>query len=355
MLRTMVSEFSEAGFDVVTVIDKRLAGVADWLAADVYLNQDGLSTALRCEPDMALVIAPEQGRELEEITAKLRKSETVVLGPQEDTIRVCADKWLTYRLLQGIVPQPRTWEKSQSTGRVLVKPVDGVGGEGIKFVASSHRGEGVIFQEFLEGEHASCCLLMGEGKGVVLSVNRQEIVIQPDRFRYVGGMIPFDHPLKEKCAEIALKAAECLNLRGYCGVDLVIGGSPYFIEANPRVTTSFVALAQVLRANLGEILVNVLIDGATIPKLQLDGCSLVRLPKAKEKIRINVEGVGKLREIPGIISPPFTSDGTIQKGAPLFVVAESGSTIEDANRKLESTLNRAATLIGVKRDAIAWS
>lgn len=355
MLRTMVNEFSKAGFDVVTVIDKRLAGMADWLAADVHVNQDGLSTALECEPDVALVIAPEQGRELEEITTKLRKRGVVVLGPREDTIRVCADKWLTHRVLQGIVPQPRTWQKPQSTGRVLVKPVDGVGGGGIKFAASSHRGEGVIFQEFLEGEHASCCLLMGEGGGVVLSVNKQEIVIQPDQFRYVGGMIPFDHPLREKCAEIALKAAECLDLRGYCGVDLVISGSPYFIEANPRVTTSFVALAQVIRANLGEILVNVLINGATIPNPQLDGHSLMRLPKAKEKIRINVEEVSKLREIPGVISPPFTPDGIIQKGAPLFVVAESGSTIEDAKRKLEGTLNRAATLIGVKRDAIAWS
>lgn len=355
MLRTMVNEFSKAGFDVITVIDKRLAGMSDWLAADVHVNQDGLSTALECEPDMALVIAPEQGHVLEEVTTKLRKSGVAVLGSREDTIRVCADKWLTHRVLQGIVPQPRTWQKPQSTGSVLVKPVDGVGGEGIKFVTSSHRGEGVIFQEFLEGEHASCCLLMGEGKGIVLSVNKQEIVIQPDGFRYAGSVIPLDHPLREKCAEIALKAAEYLDLRGYCGIDLVVGSSPYFIEANPRVTTSFVALAQVLQANLGEILVNVLIGGATIPKPQLDGCSLIRIPRAKEKIRINVEEVGKLREIPGVISPPFTPNGTIQKGGTLFVVAESGSTFEEAKRKLESTLNRAATLIGVERDAITWS
>jgi hypothetical protein len=355
MLRTMVSEFSEAGFNVVTVIDKRLAGVAGWLDADVRVSRDGLSTALRCGADIALAIAPERGRELEEITTKLRKNGTVVLGPREDTIRVCADKWLTHSALQGIVPQPRTWKKFQGNGRTLVKPVDGIGCEGIKFATSFQGGEDVIFQEFLEGEHASCCLLMGEEKGSVLSLNKQEILIQQGRFNYNGGITPLDHPLKEKCAEIALRAGERLHLRGYCGVDLVLGASPYFIEVNPRVTTSFVALARVLQANLGEILVDVLIDGASVPKPQLDGFSLMRIPKAKEKTRINIKGLGKLREIPGVISPPLTLNGTVQKGSPLFLLAESGSTIEGAMLKLETTLNEAAALIGVDQNAIAWS
>ena len=355
MLRTMASEFSDGGFDVITILDKRLGELANWLDAKVLMSRNGLDAVLGCRPDAALVIAPEKERELEGITAKLRKRGVEVLGPQAETIRICANKWLTHRMPYEVVPQPKTWKEPRATGRVLIKPVDGIGCEGIRFATSSRGSTGVIFQEFLEGEHASCCLMMEKGKGIALSVNRQEIVIKQDRFTYVGGAIPFDHPLQEKCAEIALKAAKCLGLRGYCGVDLVVGDSPYFIEANPRVTTSFVALARVLRANLGKILVNALIDDAAVPKPQLDGCSLVKIPRAKGNTKINVDKLSKLREIPGVVSPPFTFNGNLQKGSPLFVVAESGSTIEDAEHKFESTLNEAAALVGVDLDAIAWS
>ncbi len=355
MLRTMVSEFSGSGFDIITVLDKRLRGLADWLDADVFPNRNGLNAALKCRPDAALVIAPEKGRELEEISTKLRKRSIKVLGSQAEIIRICANKWLTHRMLQGIVPQPKTWKKPRGTGRVLIKPVDGIGCEGIKFATSSRGAAGVIFQEFLEGEHASCCLMMGEEGGTVLSVNRQEIAIQKGRFMYVGGAVPLDHPLKEKCAEIALKAAESLGLRGYCGVDLVVGTSPFFIELNPRITTSFVALARVLQANLGEILVRVLIDGATMPNPKLEGYSLMKIPKAGKNIRMNVKKLGKLREIPGVISPPIPSNGSIQKGRPLSIIVESGITARSAEHRLESTLNEVATLIGVGGDAIAWS
>jgi len=299
----MVSEFSEAGFDVVTTLDKRLVWLADWLDADVRVNRGGLSAALKCGPDAALVIAPERGRELE-----------------------------------GIVTN-----------------VDGVGCEGIKFITPPHESESALFQEFVEGEHASCCLLMGEEGGTVLSVNKQEIAIRQSQFRYVGSTIPLNHPLKEKCVEIALKAAEHLNLRGYCGIDFVIGGYPYFIEANPRVTTTFVALAQMSRANLGKILVDMLIDGATLPKLRLKGYSRVRIPKARKNMRINVKKLGKLREIPGVISPPLTLNGKLQKGSPLLVLAGAGRTLENVRHKLEGTLDEAAALIGVNRDAIAWA
>lgn len=355
MLRTMVSEFSEAGFDVVTTLDKRLVWLADWLDADVRVNRGGLSAALKCGPDAALVIAPERGRELEGIVTKLMKVGVTVLGSKANVIRTCADKWLTYNALEGTVPQPRTWKKGKSAERVLTKPVDGVGCEGIKFITPPHESESALFQEFVEGEHASCCLLMGEEGGTVLSVNKQEIAIRQNQFRYVGSTIPLDHPLKEKCVEIALKAAEHLNLRGYCGIDFVIGGYPYFIEANPRVTTTFVALAQMSRANLGKILVDMLIDGATLPKLQLKGYSLVRIPKVRKNMSINVKKLGKLREILGVISPPLTLNGKLQKGSPLLVLAGAGRTLENVRHKLEGTLDEAAALIGVNRDAIAWA
>jgi predicted ATP-grasp superfamily ATP-dependent carboligase len=136
---------------------------------------------------------------------------------------------------------------------------------------------------------------------------------------------------------------------------LVVGDSPCFIELNPRVTTSFVALAQVLRENLGEILINALMDGATIPRPRLNGCSLLRIPKAKRSVKIDIKKLDGLREIPGVISPPLAFKGVLREGSSLFVIAESGNTARHAQRKVEITLNEAATKLGVDGDAITWS
>jgi hypothetical protein len=355
MLRTMVDEFSEAGFDVITVLNRRLKSLAGWLDAHVIFKQDGLDEVLKCRPDASLVIAPEKGRELEQITAKLRRKGVAVLGAREGAIRASADKWLTYLALKGKVPQPKTWRKPPNIGeRVLIKPADGVGCEGIRLFTSSSKNEGVIFQELLEGEHASCCLLMGEGGGVALSVNKQEIITQEDGFEYLGGGVPLNHKSEKKCAEIALSAAKAINLRGYCGVDLIVGGAPHFIELNPRVTTSFIALAQVLQTNLGKLLVDVLVEGNSPPKPKLKGHSLMRIPRAKSDVKVDAKKLGKLREIPGVITPPFTSDGNLMKGSPMLLAAESGGSVKAARRKLVDTMEEALAHLGVDGSAIAW-
>jgi len=355
MLRTMVNEFSEGGFDVVTTLDKRLGKLAGWLDADVFTGANGLSAALKSGSDAALAIAPEKGHELEEITSKLRKRGLRVLGSDVKSIQICANKWLTYRALRRRVPQPKTWKRPRNVGRILVKPIDGIGCEGVKFATSSSSDADIIFQEFLEGEHASCCLLMRDREGTALSVNRQVIAIRKGKFTYIGGAVPFDHPLKEKCAEIALKAAKSLGLCGYCGVDLVVGSSPFFIELNPRLTTSFVALARVLQANLGEILVRVIVNNETMPNPKIKGNALLRILKIKENVRVNIKNLIRLGEIPGVVSPPFVFNGNIQRNSPISIIVGSGNTLKDAERDLENTIDEVAALLEVDRDAIAWS
>lgn len=355
MLRTMVGEFSEAGFDVITVLNRKLKPLAGWLDAHVLFKQDGLGEVLRCRPDASLIIAPEKGRELEQITAKLMRKGVAVLGAREGAIRASADKWLTYLALKGKIPQPKTWRKPPNIGgQILIKPADGVGCEGIRLFTSSSKIEGMIFQELLKGKHTSCCLLMGKGKGVTLSVNKQEIVTQGDGFEYFGGEVPLNHRSEEKCAEIALSAAKTLNLRGYCGVDLIVGEVPYFIELNPRVTTSFIALAQVLQANLGKLLVDVLVEGNSPPKLKLRGHSLMRIPRAKSDIKVDAKKLGELREIPGIIAPPFTSDGNLREGSPMLLAVGSGSSAKVARYRLVNTMEEALAHLGVDGSAVAW-
>lgn len=355
MLRTMAKEFSEAGFDVIVPLNRGLKPLAKWLDARVLFTRGRLDDCLNQKPDAALVIAPEKERELELITTRLRESGINVIGSGEEAIRVSANKWLTYLSLKGKVPQPKTWKEPPAKGRILVKPLDGVSCEGIRVLDQTHIPvKNVIFQEFLGGEHASCCLLISDGKGEVLSVNKQEIVNQGSGFEYMGGEIPLGHELKKKCAEIALRAAEVLNLRGYCGVDLILRGRPYFIESNPRVTTSFIGLARVSRVNLAKLLVRAL-NGDSFKKPKLRGYSIIKIPVAKNHIWIDARKLDEIFEIPEMIAPPFASDGYLKKGSPVFLVTGFGSNIRRARCKLTNAIEETLSILGVDRNAIAWS
>jgi len=355
MLRIMANEFSEAGFDVIAPLNRKLRQLAGWLDADVLFARNGLDEALRHRSDAALVMAPERGGELERITLRLKRRGIAVLGAHEGAIRASANKWLTYLALEGKVPQPRTWRKlTKAKGQILVKPVDGVGCQGIRPFTPNIKGKGMIFQEFVKGVHASSCLLMQDGEGAALSVNRQDIKTQGG-FEYVGGEIPFRHKLTEKCAEIALRAAKALQLRGYCGVDLVVGDSPYFVELNPRVTTSFIALAQVLQANLGELLVDALIEGNSLPKLKLRGHSIMKIPRARSDVRVNARKLSGLREISGIIAPPLAFGGHLKRGSPALLAACFGGSVKTAGRRLVDAMENAFANLGVDGSAIAWT
>lgn len=350
----MANEFSEAGFEVVAPLNRKLKPLVGWLDADMFFFRDGLNGALRCRPDAALIIAPEKGGELERITLRLKRRGIAVLGAHEGAIRTSANKWLTYLALKGKVLQPRTWRRPpRAKGQILAKPVDGVGCQGIRPFTPDIEGMGMIFQEFVDGLHASSCLLMRDGEGVALSVNRQKIVTQGG-FEYVGGEIPFRHELAEKCAEIALRSAKALGLRGFCGVDLVVSDSPYFIELNPRVTTSFIALAQVIHANLGELLVDALFEDCLPPKLKLRGHSIMRIPRVKGDVRVDARKLSGLREIPEIIAPPFAFDCYLRGGSPALLAACSGGSAKAARQRLVDAMEDAFANLGVNGSAIAW-
>lgn len=354
MLRTMVNEFEGAGFEVLVVLSKRLKPLSRWLNAEVIFSRDWISEALSRRPDGALIIAPERGRELERLTAKL-KAKVRVLGSPEGAIRVAANKWLTYLTLKGKVPQPGTWQKPPSFGRVLAKPIDGVGCEGIELLTHARERRRSIYQEFIEGEHVSCCLLMREGGGAVLSVNKQEISMEGGKFEYWGSDIPLEHELEGRCAEVALHAAGVAGLKGYCGADLVVNEAPYLIELNPRLTTSFIALAQVLGANLGELLVDAILNGSPLPKSKLRGRSLVRILRAKRWVKLNQKRLDGLLEIPEVIAPPLAFDGRLSKGSPILVAAGSGASAKAARRKLREGVAKAFSILGVDPNAIAWA
>jgi len=150
---------------------------------------------------------------------------------------------------------------------LVLKPVDGVGCEGVLLInhladwsAALARLQAVtarddfLVMEYVPGTHASVSLLVSTTGTRPLTLNRQHIVVADGGFAYHGGTVPLEHPLRQRAFAVAAQAVSLIpGLRGYVGVDLVLTDQEaYVIEVNPRLTTSYVGIRQVIDLNLAE-------------------------------------------------------------------------------------------------------
>ena len=121
---------------------------------------------------------------------------------------------------------------------------------------------GFLVQEFVPGTAASVAVLVGPAGTVALAPAAQRLS-GDGRFRYLGGTLPLPGPLAERAAALARRAVAAVpGLRGYVGVDLVLGEADdgrgdMVIEINPRVTTSYIGLRALAAGNLAAAMLQV--------------------------------------------------------------------------------------------------
>ena len=90
------------------------------------------------------------------------------------------------------------------------------------------------------------------------------------RFHYLGGSLPLPTDLSDRCFRLAWQALNTIpGLRGYVGVDLVLGeaadgSEDWLIEINPRLTTSYVGLRALALTNLADVMIKV-VSGTDVP------------------------------------------------------------------------------------------
>lgn len=171
---------------------------------------------------------------------------------------------------------------------VVVKPIRGFGGLGIRIAQNSNEiervfleaslvGKDVIVQEFSKGVHASVSFLVAEKNVKILTINEQMLGLrflsQQEPFGYCGNIVPlhFANSILESCRRITEKISFHFGLKGSNGIDLVISedGTPYVMEVNPRFQGTLECVERVLGMNL--------------VKSHIDACLHDSLPTLKEK------------------------------------------------------------------------
>lgn len=301
MLQAILADFRRWGrFPTLTTLDARLSRTgapADQVKLVGPGEHAALYASLVRESQAVLIIAPETAGVLKGLTATVEQLGVQLLGSSSEAVEVAGNKLACYRRFrQAGLPTPTTRharfnERPEALVAglrypLVVKPVDGVGCEGVSLLnhpadwsAALARLQAVtarddfLVMEYVPGAHASVSLLVSTTGARPLTLNSQCIIVTDGGFAYRGGIIPLEHPLRERAFAVAAQAVSLIpGLRGYVGVDLVLTDQEAFvIEVNPRLTTSYVGIRQVIDLNLAEAIWQACVNDELPPSITTHG------------------------------------------------------------------------------------
>ena len=253
MLSVLVGSFERAGHEVAYPTHGPKIGVGDYILVDDQAEFELLLESIKV--DAALLIAPD---EMQPKFLKILEENTVNLGCSPAAARLCADKLLCTQTLKEngipvaeIVAGPEPCEKG--CHRYVVKPRFGCGSEGVRISSFTKAGPCDIVTRYYEGLSLSASFIVGD-RFLPLTINRQLIKFEGDSISYDGSQVPYNTPRAGEIWEMAKEAASVLGLRGYAGIDFVMGDLARVVDVNARPTTSIIGIAKVMREELGELI-----------------------------------------------------------------------------------------------------
>lgn len=233
--------------------------------------------------DAAWIIAPETDGILLRLTEMIAHHNKVLLGCGSNAIKQCASKEASYQLFNTLpYPTPVTyrWEAwqalhaSQQLGAWVCKQDDGAGAEDSACFENINplntfmqsRQHSHVVQPYVQGQTASLSMLCKQGKAWLLSANLQktERTASPNmggtQFIYTGSIVNGMVEHWQAFEEIAQQIAHALpDLSGYVGVDVIVNDQTiWLLEINPRLTSSYPALAEATGCNPAQLVIDLI-------------------------------------------------------------------------------------------------
>jgi len=368
MLNAIVEDFREIGQEVVITLDSNLSMMQDYLNAHKIIKISGEEEmeekfeATMANSDAVLFIAPESDSISYELARKVEKAGRLLLGPSSEAIKIAGNKIETHKkALEAhvLIPSGIRIAFSEEIEKidkiceqigypVIFKPIDGVGGSGICIIANNQDIEAGMLtvqkytrldsfqaQKFINGLDVSVSAIVSGQNVYPISLNAQLVKIGPPngKSEYRGGYLPIGHRLKEEAFENTKKVLQHIGgFQGYTGLDFVFAYAPFLIEINPRITTSYLGLREVLSPNPAQLILDA-VQGNPSKKISFEGAAIyskVEFPGEFNAIDTPSEFQNKIK----ISTPPFP----IQGQTTTFVVVKDES-IKKAQETLTNFIN----------------
>ena len=265
MLRSVLSDCMQLdGVDIVTTVDDRFELNVDTIEKVIIRNADEYLlelSRLASQCDAVWVIAPESDRILQIIIEDLTAKNVKLINCDANSISLTSDKRACTDLLRShnlpVVENFSNQDAIRYQQETVIKHRFGVGGEGLKILQSGVEAltevgsdkDNWLIQPFESGDSLSLSILCVKGEAEVLSCNKQ-IFSESNEPKLKMCRVNAMHVTQE-FKKLANDIARVLpGLNAYVGVDFIdCNGVFKIVDINPRLTTSYAGLNNVLNIN----------------------------------------------------------------------------------------------------------
>jgi predicted ATP-grasp superfamily ATP-dependent carboligase len=122
------------------------------------------------------------------------------------------------------------------------------------------------------------------------------------------------------------------GLRGYVGVDFVLTkDGPVVIEVNPRLTTSYIGLREVVRFNPAQAMLDAALSHKLPSDMTINGCACFAKVQTTKMSSNCLRATFKMKSV---VSPPFPVSSVPTAFA---LVSSYGATLHEAALRLKET------------------
>ena len=260
MLAALVKSFARSGHDVVYPTSGQRLDEGQLV---LIRTEEDFESFLEGDADAGLLIAPDG---MQPHLLQILERSTVNLGASPAAAALAADKLLcTKALAQAGVPVAEIVEKpdpvEKGCQRYAVKPRTGCGSDGVRITSYARAGPEEIVTRYHEGLHLSASFI-SSGEGFLpLTINRQIMDFSGEGPKYQGSQVPYRTPRAGEIWAAAKNASEALNLRGYAGIDFVLGEKPWVVDVNARPTSSIMGIVRVMKEEIGDLILRASFGG----------------------------------------------------------------------------------------------
>ena len=280
MLAAIINDLLDADLGNISITrDSRLEQVykpvKQLTAGANYWNQ---WQEIMNEHDYTIIIAPENDMILYKLTRMAEETTSKLLGCNSRAVKTTSSKYHTFKILdEKSIPCVPTWyiddNPDDNYSSWIAKPDDGVGCVGLKYIKNmteleklkfdSKNNGSYIIQPCMQGKPGSLSLLCNHDTALLLGCNLQYFIIDADAGSLSGIDVNGLNEYRDVLSKFASQIVKTISgLWGFVGIDFILTeNGPYFLEINPRFTTSYVGLHQSLNYNPMKYLLKLVNDG----------------------------------------------------------------------------------------------
>ena len=277
ILKSLLKDFNKiSDLKIIYTRDyryKRVRGLKNIKCIFIKKNPWKIWSSLIKNSNFFFPIAPESNGELLKLVKFGNDQKNNLIGSDVIAIKTTSSKYKTYKMLQKCsIPTIPTFKNIKEINfnnynKWVIKPDDGAGCE--KNYIFNNKNEilnfinlnkNYVIQPLVKGKSYSVNIISNKSRFTILNFNKQKIYFNKKKIIFQGTKflkkISYEKKIKKY---ISIIISKLVGLNSFFGIDFIIFKKKiFFIDINPRITTSYKNLNKNIKINVAEKILNTL-------------------------------------------------------------------------------------------------